>query len=166
MKKDASIRYWDSNCFLGWFMDEPDKQQACEGVVAEAQKGNLKIVTSAITFIEVIKLKSEIEIKQENENKISRFFENDFIIVQNVDRLMGELGRELIWKHGVSSRDAIHLATALYNKLTIFDTFDDKLIKLDGKLTNPVRLKIGKPDIPFQESMDNLLPKEGEYTEA
>jgi hypothetical protein len=55
MTKD--LRYWDANAFLGWLNDEPDKQAACQTVLASAEAGKIQIVTSAITFVEVIKIK-------------------------------------------------------------------------------------------------------------
>lgn len=62
-------RYWDSDCFLGWFMAEPDKVAACQGVVQAAQAGDLKIVTSALTLTEVIKIKNHPSLKEEDEKR-------------------------------------------------------------------------------------------------
>lgn len=83
-------RYWDSCAFLGWLADEPDKQKECESVLVAAEESNVEIVTSAITIAEVIKLKGAERLKEESEQKIKDFFENEWIIVRNVDRFIAE----------------------------------------------------------------------------
>lgn len=143
----ADRHYWDSNAFLGWLNDEKDKASACEGVLDAAEDGKVEIVTSALTLTEVIKKKGEKPIPRESEQKIRDFFEQPWIIVRDVDRFVAERARDLIWTHGLKGADAIHLATALRLGLTVMDTYDEKLISLDGKLGTPP-LRIGKPSVP------------------
>lgn len=143
-------RYWDANCFLGWFNDEPDKIEKCKSVVEAAEAGELQIVTSALTLTEVIKLKGHPSLPAEREERIRTFFENPFIIIRNVDRRVGETARHLIWSHSfLKPKDSIHVATALLSVIPVLDTFDGELIGLDGKLGDPP-LRIGKPDLPRQ----------------
>jgi predicted nucleic acid-binding protein len=145
----ADRRYWDSNAFLGYLNNEPDKADKCEAVLSAAEEGKIDIVTSALTLTEVIKKKGEKPIPRDREQKIKDFFEHPWIIVREVDRFVAEQARDLIWQHGgaLSSPDAIQLATALGLKLSVMDTFDDDLIKLSGKIGNP-RLVIGHPNVP------------------
>ena len=145
-------RYWDANVFLGWFQNETDKVNKCRGVIKLAEDGELIIVTSALTMTEVIKLRGKPRLKKEKETKIRRFFEQEFMSIRSVDRNIAEHARQLIWQHNVDPKDSIHLATALKLKLSIFDTFDEKLVKLSDKLGNPL-LRIGHPDIAYQEEM-------------
>lgn len=148
-------RYWDSDCFLGWFKkNEPDKAADCQGVVQAAELGEAKIVTSALTLTEVIKLKNHPSLKAEDEAIIKKFFENDFIIIRNVDRFVAEHARELIWKYPhLKPKDSIHVATAIDSEVDVLDTFDGDLLRLDGKIGNP-GLKITKPDMPYQHELD------------
>lgn len=143
----ADRRYWDSNAFLGWLNDEKDKAAQCEAVLDAAEEGRLEIVTSALTLTEVIRKKGQKPIPRESEQKIRDFFEQPWIIVREVDRFVAERARDLIWTHGLKGPDAIHLATALRLGLTVMDTYDEKLVALDGKLGNPP-LRIGSPSIP------------------
>jgi len=144
------IRYWDANAFLGWFNDEAGRANLCENVLALAEEGKLLIVTSAITLTEVIRLEGKPRLKPEQEETIRKFFEREYIIVRNVDRVVAERARQLIWEHSfLRPKDSIHIATALELKIPILDTFDDDLLKLDGKLGNPV-LRIGKPNLAYQ----------------
>lgn len=144
-------RYWDACCFLGWFNKENDKVEYCRGVLQLAEKGKVNIITSAITFVEVIKIKGEQPIKKEKEEKIKAFFENEYIKVRDVDRFIAEYARELIWQFPhLHPYDSIHLATALWHNVTVMNTFDKPdLIDLSEKVGKPL-LKICKPDIQYQ----------------
>jgi predicted nucleic acid-binding protein len=46
--------YWDSNCFLGHFQAEAGKAEKCDGVIQRAERGDVLIVTSALTLAEVL----------------------------------------------------------------------------------------------------------------
>ena len=148
----ADRRYWDANAFLGWFNDEQDKVGACQGVLEAAESGTIEIVTSALTLVEVIKLKGEKHLPREKEEIIRGFFENPYIIVREVDRFIAEDARELIWAHNLNPKDSVHLATALRLKLSVLDTFDRDLMKLTGKLGVP-KLIIGHPNVPHTPDM-------------
>lgn len=148
-------RYWDSSCFLGWLLGEPDKVGECQGVVQAAEDGELKIVTSALTLTEVIKLKNHASLKQEDEAKIKAFFQNDFIIIRNVDRFIAEYARDLIWSYPhLWPKDSIHAATAIKINVDVLDSFDTDLLKLDGQIGNPA-LRITKPDLPYAPILES-----------
>ena len=155
MKKPR--RYWDACTFLGWFNEEKDKVEKCMGVVKLAEDGELILVTSALTLTEVVCLKGLPRLPEQSEEKLKDFFEQEFLSVRTVDRVIADKARQLVWKYNLKPKDSIHVATALQLGLSIFDTFDDDLIALDGKLGNP-RLRIGHPDISYQEKMN--LPQE------
>ncbi len=140
-------RYWDSCAVLAWLLPEPERRPACKSVIRAAERGEVQLVTSAITLTEVIKLKGEPPLTREHETRLRNFFLHQYILVREVDRFTAEEARELIWRFGVKPKDSIHVATALRAGLTVLDTFDDGLIKLSGKLGSPA-LKIGKPHMP------------------
>lgn len=145
-------RYWDSNAFLGWLNGEKGKVEKCDGVLQAAEERKVEIVTSAWTLTEVVKKKGEKPVPKTTEQKIKGFFEQPYIILREVDRRVAETARDLIWAHNLSAPDAVHLATALRLGLSVMDTFDDKLIALDGKLGNPP-LRIGHPHMPHTPDM-------------
>lgn len=141
------VRYWDSNCFLGWLKGESDKKERCAEVLKAAEGRKIKIATSALTLVEVLRLKGEARISKKDSKTIEDFFRNPYIIVQNLDRRLAEKARELVWEKGsIQPKDAIHLATAIINRIPIIDTFDQYLIKLDGKMGNPL-IRIGYPNM-------------------
>ncbi len=144
-------RYWDSCTFLGLLKGEADKIDECRNAMRAAEKGDIKIVTSAFTLTEVLKLKGAEPIPPSDAEKVRGFFANEYIVVHDVDRAIAEKAQELVWFHNVKPKDAVHLATALTTGPVVgieqFDTFDGPLIGLSGKLGEPP-LKIGRPDLP------------------
>ena len=162
---DKIIRYWDSDCYLGWFNAEPDKIDLCCGVLTKAKKGELKIVSSSITLIEVIRIKDKPRLPKEKEITIVEFFQNDFITLRNVDRFIAEQARNLIWTYDyLKPKDSIHDATAISNNIQALNSFDDHLLKLDGLIDLPNgkgKLVIEKPHIPHQGDMfEDEKPKQ------
>jgi hypothetical protein len=147
-----TYRYWDSATFIGWLEAEPDRVSACRPVIVAAQKGEVRIITSALTLTEVLWMKHHPLIPKERASKIHRFFLHEWIIVRDLDRTVAEMARELVWDRRVKPKDAIHLATALSTgvKVEQFDTFDQELIDLSGKIDDPP-LRIGRPNL--QESL-------------
>ena len=142
-------RYWDAVTFLGWLSEEPDKVPDCKPVLESAEAGNITLVTSALTIVEVIWLKGYKKVDSIHAKKIEAFFRRSWIVVREVDRFIAEDARELVWNKNVKPKDAIHLATALRQDVVFdqFDTFDKDLIKLSGALGNPP-LTIGRPNLP------------------
>lgn len=130
-------RYWDSDSFLGFFNEEPDKQNACEGVLAAAEDGRVIIVTSALTIAEVIWAKGHDKLDKGKRDKIASFFRQPYISVQNVTRHIAEYARDLVWDNGIKPKDAIHVSTAIVNKIPVLNTFDADLLKHDGKIGDP-----------------------------
>lgn len=150
MKK--KIVYWDSDCFLGLLNKEQDKIKKCQSVIREAEEGNLLIITSALTFIEVIKMKGKKHVPKKTEKTIQDFFLNTFMSIHNVDRKVGIKARDLMWKNkGLQPKDSIHIATAIIQKVPELHTFDKYLLSLDGKIESP-QLKICEPYV-FQMEM-------------
>lgn len=144
-----SDRYWDTVCFLGVLNEEPDKLSACRAVIAEAERGNVRIVTSALTIAEVLWPKGRpLALPREKTEVVQGFFQHEWIVVRDIDRTVAEKARELVWGHdALRPKDALHVATALDAGVEQFDTYDGDLIALSGKVGNPP-LAIGNPNLP------------------
>ena len=148
--------YWDANCFLGVFSNEPDKVPKCKGTIEKAENGELKINTSAITLTEVIKIKGKKRLLRDKEKMIVDFFKHNYVTIHNVDRRVAEYARRLIWKHSsFAPKDSIHVATAILRKIPTLNTFDNDLLKFDNKLGSP-KLRICEPNIPYQMELGEL----------
>jgi len=135
--------YWDSCCWIALILDErivrPDgsvenRGALCRDVVASAKRGSVEIFTSALSLIEVSK--EPTGNTDPTFDKIKDFFENDYIIVVNLDRQVGELGRDFMQKgySKLKPPDASHIAAATIALVDEMHTFDDKLLVLDGRI--------------------------------
>lgn len=148
-------RYWDSDCFLGYLQEEPDKVDLCQEVLDAAQDGHVLIVTSALTIAEVLALRGRDPIPATTRRKVENFFRNDFIAVRNITRRVAENARIYVWDHGVKPKDALHVATAIDAGLPLLNSFDHGLISKSGTLGS-VPLTIEKPSwiapkLPFDK---------------
>ena len=148
----AQKRYWDSAVFLALLQEEEQRVYACRGVVQAAQKGDVTILTSALTLAEVLWLRNNPRLDRDREETIRAFFEQPYIRIANVDRPTAEYAREIIWNHNVQPKDSIHLATALRHRVDVVDSFDSDFLSLDGQLGTPP-LRITQPDLPHQEQL-------------
>jgi predicted nucleic acid-binding protein len=135
--------YWDSDCFLRLLQEEAGAEQ-CEQVLQDAQDGKIQIITSALTLAEVLAMKKRNPIPKEKQESVSKFFMNEYILVRNVTRKAAERARELVWNHDIDPKDAIHVATALEEKLSMMHTFDKNLIAKSNTVGSP-RLIISEP---------------------
>lgn len=91
--------YCDADVFLGWFNREQDKVEACRGLVDASEQGKVRIITSALTLTEVIKIKGQQPLPQSKEETIKGFFEQEFVSIVNLDRRTAEFARDLIWDY-------------------------------------------------------------------
>jgi hypothetical protein len=148
-------RYWDSDCFLGYLQEEPDKADLCQEVLEAAEDGHVLIVTSALTIAEVLALRGREPIAPAKRAKVEAFFRSGFIAVRNITRRVAENARTYVWDHGVKPKDALHVATAIDAGLPLLNSFDRDLIAKSGTL-GPLPLVIAKPSwgapkLPFDK---------------
>jgi len=146
------IVYWDSNCCLKWLKEEEGFER-CKGTLKKASKKELQIRTSSYTLIEVLYLETNGEIdRDKSEKAIKDFFDSYHVIPIVPDIPLMEKAREIFFDFNIKPPDLLHVASAIYDGIEIFHTFDDKLLKKDGMIGNPP-LKIIKPHIDYQESL-------------
>ena len=137
--------YWDANPFLSFFQAIPNQMDACRQVLEAGERGEIKIVTSALTLTEVVYIKGRQKMTKKDEDLIQGWFEKPFIILMDVDRRIAERARQLIWQHeSLKPKDSIHVASALVAKVESLHTFDEDLLKLNSRISS---LKIIKPSL-------------------
>jgi predicted nucleic acid-binding protein len=148
-------RYWDSDCFLGWLLAEPDKEEKCRVVLEAAEQGKLVIVSSALTIAEVLALRGRPRIRDDRRALVEGFFRNEYIIIRNLTRRVAERARAMVWDHGVAPKDAVHVATALDASLVLLNTFDQDLCRHNGRIGSPsltIELpQLAEPPLPFDK---------------
>ena len=131
-----------------------DRDTVCRAVVNEAKKNKIEILTSTLSLVEVCKSK---DVRSAMNDEIAAFFENDYILLMNVDRSVGELARQMMKEGhtGLKPPDAVHIASAVLGQVAEMHTFDDKLLKLDNEI---VRLDGGKLRICTPDIGESPLP--------
>jgi len=88
-----------------------DRGAMCRHVLEAAEQGVIEIVVSALCLIEVLARDRTSGI---DDQKVREFFDNDYILLVNLDKQVGDLARGLMLaRHaGIKPSDAVHLATA------------------------------------------------------
>ena len=149
--------YWEACTWIALIQKEKihapngrlleDRYGLCRNVINAAAAGQIEIATSTFTLSEVCK---NPDVKDTSEDKIAAFFENDYVLLVNLDRAVAERARALL-RMGFSKLkppDACHLASAALANAEEMHTYDDKLLVLDGRIdkADGTKLKICKPD--------------------
>jgi predicted nucleic acid-binding protein len=157
--KRRARRYWDANCFLA-IINHESHRETCLHILADAASDSptFEIIISPLTMVEVIRPKgTSVPLSREHEQQVRDFFENDYVIMRNTDRLIAESARELCWKYGLHPRDAIHLATAIETECDWLETADPRLLRLNGVVADAAIIIreptwTGQPGLPGVES--------------
>jgi predicted nucleic acid-binding protein len=146
--------YWDANPFCAVFNKEEGRVESCRQVLKAAEAKELKIVTSAMTIAEVVRVKGMERIPRV-ETILKEFFEHEFLIVVSVDRSVATKARQLMYEFpALKPMDAIHLATAIKGKVFEMQTYDGGLLNLSGKIGVPP-LSIRQPSLPNPPLISN-----------
>ncbi len=154
MASDPRRVYWDACTWIALIQREKivvggsDRDTLCRAVIAEAKKGKIEILTSTLSLVEVCK---DPMIRTSKEDQIGAYFENDYILLMNLDRLIGEHARQLMTvRHaGLKPPDAVHVASSVVGQVSELHTFDGKLLELDGEVIrlDGGKLRICMPDV-------------------
>ena len=101
------------------------------------REGFQEIVTSVLAEAEVAHLGTQVP-HETAEGMIREFFERSYVVRTPFDRMIAEDVRRLIRSHrGLTTLDAVHVATALRWRVPVLETYDDRLLALDKTEGNP-----------------------------
>ncbi len=150
----VELIYWDSDAFLGWLQEEPGKVELCDGTLHRAESGEVLILTSALTLAEVLWRRGGPVLAKDKADMLNRFFRRSYFRVRNVTRAIAEEAQQIHWNNGILPKDAVHVATALREKVPTLETFDEALLKRSGTIGSPP-LIIRKP---IERAQKRLFP--------
>ena len=143
--------YWDACTWIAYISKEEQVQNSqgtnenrfrmSSEILDSAKNRQLEIVTSAFTLAEVCKGHSA---SQTHLEKLPQFFEKTYILTVPVDKEIGLLAQHLQTKelNTLKPPDAVHLASALRAEVSEFHTFDDKILKLNEKISCKMGFKL------------------------
>ena len=130
----AQRRLWDSSVIIGYLAGQDDLKDACENIIASAERGEVEIVIATMAMTEVAYLEGLSD--EESEAKISEFFNRSYIIPVAIDVHVSAIARRLIRKYRTGPKlkppDAEHLATAMQWRIPVLETTDPDLLRLNG----------------------------------
>ena len=148
MPDPAPLLYWDADVLLSWVEDHPERSPLIGLLLADARAGELEIVTSMISQVEVAFSATERmqrALSLETETKINGLWEpGGPVKLVEVYSLVAVRERTLIregvprgWT-GLRAHDAIHLATAQQMGVAEFHTYDDSLPRYEELVGFPI----------------------------
>jgi predicted nucleic acid-binding protein len=141
--------YCDANVFLSYVNELPGRVGDIDAMFAEAQRGEIQIITSTLTVAEVAFATVEQDAKATDpaiQARIDALWELgspfqlvDFhLLIAEKARDLQRLGLPLGWK-GLRSIDAMHLATAQHEQVDELNTYDAKLPRYASLIGCPIR---------------------------
>ena len=145
--------YWDSDCFLAHLNNEPFKADQCAGTIKRMEAGEVILVTSTFSLVEVLWLRRDGELIKEENELVTSVFDNFRVRLHNLSRKIAKDAQSLIFSHDVPPEDAVHLATALDLNVNALETFDKKFLSMNNKPTFN-SLTIREPIAPSQGELD------------
>ena len=119
--------------------------EVCGSVLQAAEDGKLELVTSAFTITEVLQPKGERPLSPEKRALVQRFFRRPEFVIVNVDRRLAEYAQRYFWDFNIKPKDAIHVASAVYAGVPVLETFDEGLIRHNGRLGGSPVLQVRRP---------------------
>jgi predicted nucleic acid-binding protein len=128
-KSKLKRHYCDSGVFISFLNEEPENLEKSKNLLLAAEANHIELFTSTHTMAEVVYIKDDSQNEEQQEKAIANLFNNHWISLIGFDREAAEVSRYLCRKFQLKPFDALHLATAIRNKMDYFDTFDNRLLK-------------------------------------
>ena len=172
MTKSVPRIYWDACTWIALINKEMpnatnsiqhNRFDLCRETIKRAEVGEIEIVTSAFTLAEVCKRPPD---PTSPANNLPSFFNQKYILLVNVDKEVSLKAQSLLLANlaGLKPPDAIHLASALIAEISVFHTFDDRLLTKSDQLSlsDGSTMKIVRPneELPMPELLKRMQPHE------
>jgi predicted nucleic acid-binding protein len=154
MPSKPKLIYWDSCVFLSAIQQTAGRYAILKAILDCAAADRVVIVTSALTIAEVVKMdcgSADSAQMAKDAVAIQQFFENDYLAIKNVDRIVAAQASDIVRQYGIKPPDAIHIVTALISKCDRLETYDERLLRLDNRIGWPT-LRISVPREPDEDT--------------
>lgn len=145
--------YACSGIFIAHLRGNEDYSLRCTNILDAARDGLIELHTSYFTVAEVL-AKEPLLVRRAREDQeiIKKLMDSDFINFSAVEMLVSEIARNVSWDFQVKPPDAIHIATAIQRKCSVFYTTDGPLLARSGLHNDRVMLpEIKLPEFLIQQ---------------
>ena len=123
----AARRVWCSCTTIDYLKGEPRAKPHCDLIINDCIAGNVEIVVSVLSHIEVAKVGNLTD--DDAEARIQEFFNRPYVVSATIDLAVAREARRLVRTYsGLKPLDAVHVATALRWNIPILETYDDQMI--------------------------------------
>lgn len=146
--------YLDSSVFIALVKREirgdVNRGEIAKHILDSAANGQFPIVTSTLTLAEVHKKRGMAStLSTAQDETILALFENEYVQLVDLDRLIGERANRLCREYDLLGNDAVHLASAMRAGC-------DVLLAWDHHLTDICRqdIRIEEPTMIGQQHLD------------
>jgi uncharacterized protein len=133
MSDSGPRRYVDANVIIRFIQNDPAYKEDIQRLLDLAAAGVFVVTVAAVTLVEVTRSPG-LPVDSARIPIIASFFENEYILVRDIDRSLASRAVVLIQNHAwLHPIDALHVAAAIDTGCDTFYTFDEELIRrLDG----------------------------------
>ena len=143
--------YWDANIFITLIsnlmtQEAVEDRRNCELFFRDAMNGEIEILTSALTRVEVLHPEENAQrpIPQNIKDKIIALFDEPYITSILLDSARASEAQIFRWDYPwLQTADAIHIASAIYAKVDVMHTYDGRrqqnrrILSLNQLVGNP-----------------------------
>ena len=131
-------RLWDSDVIIAFLNGEP-RAKACEEIIEHAEKGEVEIIVSMLTHVEVARLDGSVQ----DEDVIQEFFRRPYVISVNIDRRVAVEARRLLRTRLMKKPlDAVQAASAVVQKIPLLETYNvDDFKNVAGQGNPPLEVR-------------------------
>jgi predicted nucleic acid-binding protein len=133
--------YWDSDVIISLLSKDAERIGILAQLIGRAESDEIRIVASTFSLCEVVRVDERLP---DQERLIVEFFRSPYILIQPLDWSVAQKTRAIVRRLGIKPNDAVHIASAIQADASVMHTYDEKLLKLSGKVGDPP-LRIEEP---------------------
>ena len=149
--------YWDANVFIALIsnLNTPEaieNRDMCSRIIQQAMDGEIEILTSVLTLVEVLfpQENRAMPVPNEIRQRVRQLFDEPYVTLVALDEARASEARDLRWTHPwLKTADAVHVSSAAYARVDEMQTYDGRgksrgILSLDNSVGRPA-LKIVVP---------------------
>ena len=126
--------YWDTSVFLCFLNEaEEERRDICQDILDHAKDGDVEIITSMYSLVEVIRpkgIKFPTQLTPTEVEKLEGMFRWPWLKKIQIHEDLAISASRLARAHGLKPADAIHAATAISEQVTELQKWDSDFSKI------------------------------------